>query len=133
MNLGIAEVVRLEEKNETVPLKSTRKATVVLGQGLSVLALLELAVALLRNQGWLPWGKEMDQHRGWGHSSYEEAVALAVEVKAKHLVLFHHRPERDDAAMDELVDAARSLAEAAEHPLEVSAAIEGTELTLDGG
>jgi hypothetical protein len=35
--------------------------------------------------------------------------------------------------MDELVDAARSLAEAAEHPLEVSAAIEGTELTLDGG
>ena len=78
-------------------------------------------------------GKELDQHRGWGHSSYEEAVALAVEVKAKHLVLFHHRPERDDAAMDELVDAARSLGAAAEHPLEVSAAIEGTELTLDGG
>jgi len=78
-------------------------------------------------------GKELNRHRGWGHSSYEEAVALAVEAKVKHLVLFHHRPERDDAAMDELVDAARLMGEAAVHPLAVSAAIEGTELTLDGG
>ncbi|UCD23025.1 MAG: MBL fold metallo-hydrolase [Gemmatimonadota bacterium] len=78
-------------------------------------------------------GTELNQHRGWGHSSFEEAVALAVEAEVKHLVLFHHRPERDDAAMDELLDAARQMGQAAQKPLAVSAAIEGTELTLDGG
>ncbi len=78
-------------------------------------------------------GRELEQYRGWGHSSFEEAVALAAEAGVRRLVLFHHRPERDDIAMDALAEAARQMATAAEHPLEVTAAIEGTELTLDGG
>jgi ribonuclease BN (tRNA processing enzyme) len=78
-------------------------------------------------------GAELQQYRGWGHSSFEEAVAVAAEAGVRRLVLFHHRPERDDEAMDALVQAAQQMARAGGHPLEVSAAMEGTELTLDGG
>ncbi|UCG88828.1 MAG: MBL fold metallo-hydrolase [Gemmatimonadota bacterium] len=78
-------------------------------------------------------GDELQQYRGWGHSSFEEAVAVAAEAGIRRLVLFHHRPERDDIAMDALVQAAQQMARAADHPLEVTAAMEGTELTLDGG
>jgi phosphoribosyl 1,2-cyclic phosphodiesterase len=56
-------------------------------------------------------------------------VALAEEVGAKRLVLFHHRPEHDDAAVDRLLEQAREAA--ARIPrLEVTAATEGMHLTL---
>jgi ribonuclease BN (tRNA processing enzyme) len=75
---------------------------------------------------------ELDSHRGWGHSSYEEAVELAAEAGARHLVLFHHEPEHDDGAMDTLLAAARRAA--GQHrgtaPLEVVAAQEGMKLSL---
>lgn len=71
---------------------------------------------------------ELDTHRGWGHSSYEEAVALAHEAGAKRLVLFHHEPEHADAAMDELLALARKAARG--RGLDVSAAQEGLHLTL---
>ncbi len=73
---------------------------------------------------------ELDQYRGWGHSSHFEAVDLAVEAGVKRLVLFHHRPERDDAGMDALVKEAGARAEGAGRPLKVQAATEGLELTL---
>lgn len=75
---------------------------------------------------------ELDSHRGWGHSSYEEAVELAAEAGARRLVLFHHEPEHDDGAMDTLLAAARRAA--GQHrgtaPLEVVAAQEGMKLSL---
>jgi len=72
---------------------------------------------------------ELERHRGWGHSTNLEAVALAVEAGAKRLVLFHHRPEHDDAAVDRLLDQAREAASRA-GKLEVTAATEGMQLTL---
>lgn len=73
---------------------------------------------------------ELDHHRGWGHSSYLEAVTLAAEAGIKRLVMFHHRPERDDDAMDGLVRHARAAAKKMTAPLEVMAATEGLQLTL---
>ena len=73
---------------------------------------------------------DIEQHRGWGHSSYTEAVALAVEAEVKQLMLFHHRPERDDADMDLLVEAARGEANRSGHAFDVLAAVEGMQLTL---
>lgn len=64
--------------------------------------------------------------RGWGHSSPKEAVELAKEAGARQLVLFHHRPEHGDAAMDALLASARKVA----GDLNVVAATEGLELTL---
>ncbi|NIM48421.1 MAG: MBL fold metallo-hydrolase [Gemmatimonadales bacterium] len=73
---------------------------------------------------------DLDQHRGWGHSTPSEAVALAGEAGVKQLLLFHHRPEHDDAVMDNLLEATRNEAEEAGHSLDVFAATEGMQLTL---
>lgn len=40
---------------------------------------------------------------GWGHSTWQAAVAAADAAQVKTLVLFHHDPGRDDAAMDKLL------------------------------
>ncbi len=73
---------------------------------------------------------DLDQHRGWGHSSYAEAVTLAAEARVERLVLFHHRPEHDDAAIDNVVEAAQTAAEESGQTFEVIAATEGMQLTL---
>jgi phosphoribosyl 1,2-cyclic phosphodiesterase len=74
--------------------------------------------------------KELEQHRGWGHSTYEEAVALAQDAGVRRLVLFHHEPEHDDREMDGLIVAARKFAKKRDEPLEVSAAQEGVKVTV---
>lgn len=74
--------------------------------------------------------QELQQHRGWGHSTCEEAVAVAAEAEVERLVLFHHEPEHDDKTMDGLLAAARRQAKAKGKPREVLAAQEGMQLTL---
>ena len=73
---------------------------------------------------------ELALHRGWGHSTYEEAVTLAQDTGAKRLVLFHHEPEHSDEMMDGLVKAARTFAKTDGRPVEVLAALEGMQVTL---
>src|SRR5205823_1696843 len=70
------------------------------------------------------------QHRGWGHSTFEEAVTLAADAGVPRLVLFHHEPEHGDAEMDGMLAAARRAATGRGTPAEVLAAQEGTSLTL---
>jgi phosphoribosyl 1,2-cyclic phosphodiesterase len=45
---------------------------------------------------------------GWGHSTFEWAIKSAHKANVKHLVLFHHDPERSDAALEKLVDQYRA-------------------------
>src|SRR5205823_2957352 len=73
---------------------------------------------------------EPGEQRGWGHSTFEEAVALAGEAGVQRLVLFHHEPEHGDEAIDGLVAAARRQARLKGLPAEVVAAQEGMTLTL---
>lgn len=73
---------------------------------------------------------ELDTHRGWGHSSYEESVELAADAGAKRLVLFHHEPEHDDDALDALQAAAQRSAKRRGAPVEVIVAQEGMQLSL---
>jgi phosphoribosyl 1,2-cyclic phosphodiesterase len=73
--------------------------------------------------------KELEQHRGWGHSTYEEAVTLAQDAGAKQLVLFHHEPEHADKEMDDLLADARKFAKK-RGSLDVDAAREGMKVTL---
>jgi phosphoribosyl 1,2-cyclic phosphodiesterase len=40
---------------------------------------------------------ELKAKRGWGHSSWEQAVEVALEAGVGRLALFHHDPEHDDA------------------------------------
>src|SRR5438445_12071887 len=74
--------------------------------------------------------QELEQHRGWGHSTFQEAVTLAADAGVQRLVLFHHEPEHGDADVDGMLTAARREANARGKPAEVMAAQEGTTLTL---
>jgi phosphoribosyl 1,2-cyclic phosphodiesterase len=46
---------------------------------------------------------------GWGHSTWEEGVKVADAARVKQLVLFHHDPDHDDAAIDSIEAAAQQV------------------------
>jgi ribonuclease BN (tRNA processing enzyme) len=66
---------------------------------------------------------------GWGHSSIEYALRLAQQAGVKRLALMHHDPFRDDAALDHLVEDARTKLQTGSR-LEVFAAAEGQVVDL---
>lgn len=77
------------------------------------------------------YSQELIETRGgWGHSTPEQAVDLAAECGARHLVLFHHEPEHDDEALDRLLAKTQAHARSAARRLAVSAAMEGLVLNL---
>ncbi len=53
-------------------------------------------------------GEELASKRGWGHSSYEQAAAVATRANVKQLVVTHHDPDHDD---DYLKDAEKRCQE----------------------
>jgi ribonuclease BN (tRNA processing enzyme) len=67
----------------------------------------------------------MAERRGWGHSTYEEAVTLAMEGEAHNLILTHHDPSRSDVAVEHIIEAARQLAAGSDNPHYIDAAREG--------
>jgi phosphoribosyl 1,2-cyclic phosphodiesterase len=73
---------------------------------------------------------EYDRHRGWGHSHYLDALALALDAEVERLVLFHHNPERTDDDIDERLAECRAVAWRGDQPLDVIAAAEGLTLTI---
>ncbi len=75
-------------------------------------------------------GDEYRAKEGWGHSTMEYALEVALEAGVGHLVLHHHDPARDDAALDRLVDDARALARRRGFPGRVDAAAEGVTIDL---
>jgi phosphoribosyl 1,2-cyclic phosphodiesterase len=56
--------------------------------------------------------EEYEHHRGWGHSTWREAVKLAREANVKQLILFHHDPARTDHQLSSIVDEAQAEFEA---------------------
>ncbi|KKL07534.1 hypothetical protein LCGC14_2585060 [marine sediment metagenome] len=40
---------------------------------------------------------ELPKHKGWGHSSWEQAVEVAKRASVKKLAITHHDPDHDDA------------------------------------
>ncbi|MEW5422443.1 MBL fold metallo-hydrolase [Amorphus sp. 3PC139-8] len=51
-----------------------------------------------------------EYHRfvGWGHSTWQKAVALADKAGVAHPVMFHHDPARTDEDLDRIADRVRS-------------------------
>jgi CheY-like chemotaxis protein len=78
-------------------------------------------------------GSDLPMKAGWGHSTVEYAVDVALAGSVKTLVLFHHDPNREDAGVDELIATAEARVAASGLPLRVIAAAEGEELVLDEG
>ena len=84
---------------------------------------------LIHDAQYLP--EEMEHHLGWGHSTYEEVVNLAVAAKAQKLVLTHHDPGRTDAGVRQILERARQQAASQGAPdLPIDAAREGSSYHL---
>ena len=64
------------------------------------------------------------EKKGWGHSTWEEGVAICEETGAKELILFHHDPDSDDATVELMERTVR-----ARYP-NSRAAFEGMEIVL---
>jgi phosphoribosyl 1,2-cyclic phosphodiesterase len=51
---------------------------------------------------------EFDHYIGYGHSTWEHGVRLCEAAGVKRLVIFHHRPGRDDEQLQEIEAAAQA-------------------------
>jgi len=124
--------VRCDAVGRTVVYVSDNELAAVEGVYGGRRALLEAvadADVLIHDATYLP--AELPAHRGWGHSSYAEAVRLAVDAGVRRLVLFHHHPARSDADIDRLTHMAQALAAASgDGGPAVTAAAEGDVLEL---
>ncbi len=77
--------------------------------------------------------RDLPAKTGWGHSTVEYAVDVALAGRVRTLVLFHHDPNRDDSGIDELIAEAEARVAASGLNLRVLAAAEGEELVIDEG
>ncbi len=68
---------------------------------------------------------------GWGHSTLEYVVDMAIAAGVRQLALFHHDPERDDNALDAMVEAGRQRVHDTGATVALFGAAEGAALTLD--
>jgi ribonuclease BN (tRNA processing enzyme) len=65
---------------------------------------------------------------GWGHSTVEQVLELAVAARVKHLVLFHHDPDRTDEELDRIQEQAGAYL--APHGIRCTVAYEGLSIEL---
>ena len=75
--------------------------------------------------------QEYPEHVGWGHSCVDDTVDVAMKAGVRHLFLFHHDPDHDDAHISKMLAGARQQAAAAGSSIVIDAAREGLELQLE--
>ena len=46
--------------------------------------------------------EELVNHRGWGHSSYSQAIEVAERCNVKQLIITHHDPDHDDEFLQKM-------------------------------
>jgi len=54
-------------------------------------------------------GADYAKTRGWGHSTYKDALRLAIEAGVRQFGLFHHNQDRPDAEIDAIVEECRAI------------------------
>ncbi len=74
---------------------------------------------------------EIELYRGWGHGSLNFVVNQAVAADVKKLIFFHHDPNRSDRQIDDMVAHYRELLRRKRSPLELVAAREVEEHTVE--
>ena len=75
---------------------------------------------------------EYEEKHGWGHSTFQRALDVAVKAEVSRLFLFHHSPERPDSELAVAVAQLQEFAASEGYGVEVDAAREGASLTLEG-
>jgi len=74
--------------------------------------------------------EEYPKRRGWGHSTVEQAVKLALDAGVKQLGLFHHNQDRHDAEVDAMVARCRRIISEHQSDLECFAVHQLMEMTI---
>jgi len=74
--------------------------------------------------------RDMPHKRGWGHSLASQACALAEAAEVRHLILYHHDPDRSDDEVDAIQEASRGWFKVRNVPILCTAAWEGLQLEL---
>ena len=44
--------------------------------------------------------EEYKTYKGWGHSTYRQAIEVAIRANVKKLIITHHDPDHDDDFLD---------------------------------
>jgi phosphoribosyl 1,2-cyclic phosphodiesterase len=83
---------------------------------------------LIHDAQYLP--EEIAEHRGWGHSTYDEVVRLALAANVRQVLLTHHDPGRSDLKVRHIVERARDLVGGADGSPLIDAAREGAAYVL---
>ncbi len=73
---------------------------------------------------------DMPLKHGWGHSLASQACKLAAACAAKHLVLYHHDPDRTDEEVDAIQEDSRCRLKKNGSSAKCTAAFEGLTLEL---
>jgi phosphoribosyl 1,2-cyclic phosphodiesterase len=73
---------------------------------------------------------DMPLKHGWGHSLVSQACRLALLADVKHLVLYHHDPDRTDAELDAIQENARRWFAEKNHAVRCTVAFEGLSLEI---
>ncbi|MBP7340911.1 MAG: MBL fold metallo-hydrolase [Smithellaceae bacterium] len=74
--------------------------------------------------------EEYPKKRGWGHSTIEQAVSLALDAGVPRLGLFHHNQDRVDDEVDDLVAACKRIIRERQSALSCFAVHQGMDLAL---
>lgn len=74
--------------------------------------------------------QEYAKVEGWGHSTYVDALELALTAGVKRFALFHHNQDRTDEQMDQLVEDCRRRVAETGRDLEVMAMSIGLSLEV---
>jgi len=67
----------------------------------------------------------MVETTGYGHSSYEQAFSLGVEANVKHLIFFHHEPDRSDDEIEAILTRYQKKRDQLKISMKLDAAREG--------
>lgn len=74
--------------------------------------------------------EDMPEKHGWGHSMVNQAIDLAVAAEVKHLVLYHHDPDRTDAELDAIEKDAQRRISSISQSLQCTVGYEGLEIKI---
>ncbi|HUS68519.1 MAG TPA: MBL fold metallo-hydrolase [Kofleriaceae bacterium] len=88
------------------------------------------ASLIVHDAQYLP--SDMPAKHGWGHSLVHDVLQLGKDAEARSLALFHHDPERDDDALDQIAAEATAWAESNAPHMQTVTAREGQTLHLRG-
>jgi phosphoribosyl 1,2-cyclic phosphodiesterase len=73
---------------------------------------------------------DMPHKHGWGHSLVHQVCDLAMAARARHLVLYHHDPDRTDDELDSIQKMARAWLRKSAPSIQCTVAYEGLMLQV---